>query len=67
MRFWTSVRYGPSDVREWAEIKIAWMLPKGVAKWAMIRVAAHATQGQWGNEHPDSIGYKEMHDRWEAA
>lgn len=45
-------------------IKIAWMLPKRIALWAMIRVVAHATIGRWGNEHPDSVSYKEMHDRW---
>jgi hypothetical protein len=49
---------------EWFAIKLAWMLPRRVAFWAMIRVASHARSGPWGNEHPDSIGYKEMHDRW---
>ena len=51
-------------LRERIAIKVAWMLPRRVALWAMIRVAAHATSGPWGNEDPDSIGYKEMHDRW---
>lgn len=51
-------------LKERIAIKIAWLLPRRVALWAMIRVAAHATTGKWGNEHPDSIGYKEMHDRW---
>lgn len=50
--------------KEWLAIKIAWALPREVAKWAMIRVVAHATTGPWGNESPDSVGYKEMHDRW---
>jgi hypothetical protein len=51
---------------EWLAIRIAWALPRRVALWAMIRVVAHATTGKWGHEHPDSIGYKEMHDRWTA-
>lgn len=54
------------EFMEWLAIKVAWLLPRRIALWAMIRVAAHATQGPWGNEHPDSIGYKEMHDRWES-
>jgi hypothetical protein len=57
-RSWLS--YQPENISQ----KIAWMLPRRVALWAMIRVAAHATTGKWGNEHPDAIGYKEMHDRW---
>lgn len=48
-------------------MKMAWALPHRVALWAMIRVASHATTGPWGNEHPGSIGYKEMYDRWEAT
>ena len=51
-------------LKERIAIKIAWMLPRQVALWAMVRVVAHATTGKWGNEHIDSIGYKEMHDRW---
>jgi hypothetical protein len=62
MRLITAIRYG--RVREWAEMRVAWMLPRRIALWAMVRVAAHATTGKWGNESPDSIGFKEMHDRW---
>jgi hypothetical protein len=65
MRFLTAVRYG--HLREWLEIKIAWTLPKGVVKWAMIRTFAHATTGQYGGDHVDQIGYKEVHDRWKTA
>ena len=43
---------------------IAWRLPRDVVKWAMIRCYAHASSGQWGGEHVDEIGYKEVHDRW---
>ena len=63
MRFRTSLRSG-EDFRTWFSIKIAWALPRRVALWAMIRVAAHATTGRWGSEPPDRVGFKEMHDRW---
>jgi hypothetical protein len=65
MKFLTAVRYGRSHVREWFEMKIAWALPHGIAKWAMIRVAAHATTGRWGNDSPGELTYAKMHDRWE--
>jgi hypothetical protein len=52
------------EFQEWLAIKIAWMLPRQVALWAMIRVAAHATTGQWGNESPSELDYRKMHDRW---
>jgi hypothetical protein len=52
---------------EWMSRQAAWLLPRRVALWAMVRVAAHATTGKWGNESPDAIGYKEMHDRWGVA
>lgn len=56
-----------NEFNEWLAIKVAWLLPRQVALWAMVRVVAHATTGKWGNEHPDSIGYKEMHDRWQEG
>lgn len=62
MRLITAIRYG--HVREWFEMKVAWMLPRRIALWAMIRVAAHASSGKWGNEHIGDLGYKEFHDRW---
>lgn len=67
MRLLTAIRYGPSYVREWFEMKVAWMLPRGIVKWAMIRTFAHATTGKYGGDHVDQIGYKEVHDRWEAS
>lgn len=46
-------------------IWFAWRLPRRVALWAMVRVAAHATTGRWGNENPCDLTYAKMHDRWE--
>jgi hypothetical protein len=53
--------------KERLAIKIAWLLPRRVAMWAMVRVAAHATTGKWGNESPDTIDFKKMHDRWQGV
>lgn len=50
--------------KERIAIWIAWRLPRSVVLWAMIRVAAHATTGRWGGEHPGNLTYKDMHDRW---
>lgn len=57
-----SVKY---RVGERITIWIAWHLPRRVVLWAMIRVAAFATTGRWGNESPATLTYGEMHDRWE--
>ena len=51
-------------LKEKLAIKIAWLLPRRVALWAMIRVAAHATSGRWGHEYAGDVDYAKMHDRW---
>lgn len=43
---------------------IAWHLPKRVVMWAYYRIAAFATQGEWGNEHPDDVTIMTAVDRW---
>ncbi len=45
-------------------MKVAWMLPERVVMWASIRLMAHATQGQWGNESPDSVSVMTALKRW---
>jgi len=52
--------------KEKLAIKVAWALPRSVALWAFTRVAAHATQGQWGNEHPDTVSIMTAMGRWDA-
>ena len=44
---------------------LAWCLPKRVAYWAAIRVAAYATMGEWGKESPDSVSIMSMLKRWD--
>jgi hypothetical protein len=53
-------------MKEKLAIWIAWRLPHDVVKWAMIRVVAHATTGQFGTDHVDNLGYHEFHDRWDT-
>lgn len=45
---------------------IAWALPHDLVMWASIRLMAHATQGKWGNQTPDSVNILEALKRWEV-
>lgn len=53
--------------KEWLAIKIAWAMPKRLAMWAFYRVAAHATQGPWGNQVVDTVSIMDAAGRWETA
>lgn len=46
-------------------MKLAWMLPKPVAKWAYIRVWAHATSIH-GDKSIDQISYQDAMRAWRA-
>lgn len=48
-------------------IWIAWRLPKTLAMWCAYRLAAHASQGEYGHEAPDDISMMDMLKRWEIA
>lgn len=45
--------------------KVAWLLPRQVAMWAYIRVAAHATTGEYANTVVPDITMMEALDRWD--
>ena len=45
-------------------MKIAWLLPKRLVMWASIRLIAHATQGQYGNQLVTELGAMDALDRW---
>jgi len=47
-----------------ATIWIAWHLPKSLVMWCWYRVAAHATQGQWGHESPCDVKMMDAIQRW---
>jgi hypothetical protein len=51
-------------MKEWLAIKVAWMLPRRLVMWCYFRVAAHATQGQWGHECPDQVDIMTAVGRW---
>lgn len=45
-------------------MKIAWLLPRPLVMWCAVRLMAHATQGQWGNESPSSLLAMTALQRW---
>jgi hypothetical protein len=61
-RFWFGRRLTRDAMWRW----LAWHLPRPLVLWCMVRVAAHASMGQYGNTSPDQLTYDLMHQRWEA-
>ncbi len=47
-------------------IGIAWMVPPSVTYWCAIRVGAHATQGQYGNQSVPDLKFMDALQRWRA-
>lgn len=45
-------------------IRLAWLLPKRLAYWCAVRVAAHATQGPWSHEHSPGVTISDVLKRW---
>lgn len=45
-------------------MRFAWLLPERVVMWASIRLMAHATQGEWGNESPCDVSVTTALKRW---
>lgn len=43
---------------------LAWRLPRRLAYWAAIRVAAHATTGEYGTTDPNELNVMDALDRW---
>lgn len=43
---------------------IVWHMPKRIVMWCCYRVAANATQGEWGNVSPADLKFFDMMDRW---
>lgn len=48
------------------KMALAWRLPRWLVYWAVIRVWAHGTTGQYGDTEPDRLGWNEALKRWEA-
>lgn len=45
--------------------KIAWLLPRKVAYWATIRVTAHGTIGQYGDQVVPELRVLQALERWD--
>jgi len=54
-------------VREKIAIWIAWHLPKSIAKWAAIRIGAHATAGAYESTETPALLFVDAMKRWESA
>jgi hypothetical protein len=50
---------------EEAYMWLAWHLPKRLVYWCAIRLMAHATVGQYGSDHPDSVSVIQALNRWD--
>ncbi len=44
--------------------KIAWILPKNIMYWAIIRAFARATTGKNSDKTPDQTGFSAVIDEW---
>lgn len=53
--------------KEKAQMWIAWKLPKWLAKWAAVRVIAHATTAQHGPTSPGELTAIDALKRWDGA
>jgi hypothetical protein len=53
-------RAGEASVR-----KVAFMLPRRVVYWCVIRAGVHATSGPWGNQHPMTPTLDAILQRWD--
>lgn len=53
--------------RERALMWIAWHLPRKLAYWAFVRVAAHGTTGEWSGSVPDQLNIMEAMRRWDGV
>lgn len=45
-------------------MQIAWALPRRLVLWCAVRVAAHATTGQFGTTDPNTLSAMDMLARW---
>jgi len=67
-------RYHTFEVRmklhQWCEkafMWFIWKLPRGIIYFAVIRMWAHGTTGQYGNTHPEELTWNEALKRWRAG
>jgi hypothetical protein len=52
--------------RERLAMWLAWHLPRWLAYWAFVRVAALATSGEWSGSVPDQVSIMEAMRRFDG-
>lgn len=46
---------------------VAWRMPKTLVMWCAVRVGAHATQGEYGDQVVPELKFMDGLKRWETA
>jgi hypothetical protein len=65
--FWYyEVAHRAEKARERIITGIAWALPRELVMWCFVRVAAHATMGEYGNNTPDNVSIMDALQRWRS-
>lgn len=59
--------YRMERIMEKILLAIVWRLPKKLVYWCAIRVMAHATQGEYGNQIVPDLLAMDALKRWETA
>jgi hypothetical protein len=63
-RLWLLADWRRRKIEKWT-MRLVWALPRYVAYWAFVRVAAHGTTGRFGTTHPDRLSVVEAMKRWD--
>lgn len=58
------IKHRAARCQERLTMWIAWHLPKSLVKWCSIRLAAHATMGEWGNTVVPELTVMDALNRW---
>jgi hypothetical protein len=53
-------------LKERAAMKLAWLMPRRLVMWCAVRVGAHATTGQYGNQVVPKLAFMDALKRWEV-
>jgi len=48
-------------------LRFVWLLPSWLVYWCAIRLMAHATAGEYGNDCLDDVPMSEALKRWEKG
>jgi hypothetical protein len=64
VNLWRDRRYRAAKARDTFLRKIAWHLPRRLIMWCYIRVAAHATTGEYSGTVVPDLTMMEALKRW---